>query len=229
MIVAQHGLSAATTSATALRYSAKPVLGSGDKESESRAGTTDSRTSSRIKFHREIMRLPAEKRASRTRSESAVPDGTWQLCGQPTQHGFSTIELRNPKARSCAEPVLGYCQYSSLKAIENHNGQHSCATESVPSCLAKSIFQGALLPLRGMRAGPAGGKEGTYSPCYPALSRFATQRTRGKAARAGLTSGRASGARCFVRFTASISLSVPQGRWPAKAHENTRRSLFFRP
>jgi hypothetical protein len=48
-------------------------------------------------------------------------------------------------------------------------------------------FSRALLPLCGMRASAARGKEGTYSAAYPALSRLVPRNTRDQASRAGLT------------------------------------------
>jgi hypothetical protein len=45
----------------------------------------------------------------------------------------------------------------------------------------------------------------------------------------GAHSHRASGAGALCHLADSITLSVPQGRWPAKAHENTRRGPVFRP
>src|SRR5258708_21900166 len=54
------------------------------------------------------------------------------------------------------------------------------------SATSKEHFSRALLPRCGIRARPAGGKEGAYLVRYPALRRSVPRRTRDEAARAGL-------------------------------------------
>ena len=63
--------------------------------------------------------------------------------------------------------------------------QHVCVMEGFFHHQQRAFFK-ALLPRCGMRASPAGGKEGAYPSAYPALSHSASRNTRGGAARAGL-------------------------------------------
>src|SRR6267142_6509732 len=80
-----------------------------------------------------------------------------------------------------------------------------------PSAAGKKHFSRALLPRCGMRARPAGGKEGNCLVRYPALSRSVPRRTRDDASRAGLNNFARPKKRdgllpaCCVRFAFSLS------------------------